>query len=136
MSRGGCTTWDGWAARSAAENRQLRTNLWQRGQYDGYLLYVDGEIAGWCQVGPRDRLDKLTQQVSLAPDPAAWAITCFMIAPAHRGQGHAAWLLDHVLSDLKAQGVTIVETFPRRGDDLEVDDPVERPGANVSGTRV
>ena len=71
-------TWEGWGDRSANENRALREKLFKQGEYDGYLLYVDDEPVGWCQVGPRDRLEKLVGQFSLAPDPSAWAITCFL----------------------------------------------------------
>ena len=116
------STWEGWSARTAPENRQLRKALWQRGHYDGYLLYIEDSVAGWCQAGRRDRLSKLTQQFALAPDPDVWAIICFLIAPIYRGQGHAAWLLDHVLRDLKKRGANIVEAFPRRGADLDIDD--------------
>jgi ribosomal protein S18 acetylase RimI-like enzyme len=115
-------TWDGWGERSAAENRQLRESLCARGEYDGYLLYVDDAPAGWCQAGLRDRLAKLAQQFALAPDPATWAITCFQIAPAYRRQGLAAFLLGEVLSDLRMRGVRRVEAFPKRGADLDADD--------------
>ena len=74
-------TWEGWGQRTADENLTLRESLFQLGEYDGYLLYVDGEPAGWCQCGPRDRLPKLLEEYRLEPDPEVWAITCFLIAP-------------------------------------------------------
>ena len=116
------SAWEGWSARTADDNRQLRRDLWQHGHYDGYLLYIDNAVAGWCQVGQRDRLSKLTRQFALAPDPDAWSITCFLIAPIHRGQGHATWLLNYILDDLKSRGVKTVEAFPRRGSDLDIHD--------------
>lgn len=112
-------TWEGWGERTAAENRAVRESLLDRGEYDGYLLYVDDEPAGWCQVGPRDRLPKLVGQFGLTPDAEAWAITCFLIAPAQRGQGLAGQLLRAVLADLRARGVRYVEAFPKRGADLD-----------------
>jgi GNAT superfamily N-acetyltransferase len=115
-------TWVGWGDRGAEQNRQLRDALCDQGEYDGYLLYVDGAPAGWCQAGPRDRLAKLAQQFDLAPDPAAWAITCFQIASTHRRQGLASFLLGEVLRDLRGRGVRRVEAFPKRGPDLEADD--------------
>jgi GNAT superfamily N-acetyltransferase len=122
-------TWEGWGARSTVENRQLRDSLCDRGEYDGYLLYVDDTPGGWCQAGPRDRIAKLARQFDLAPDPAAWAITCFQIAPAYRGQGLATFLLGEVLSDLRMRGVRRVEAFPKRGTDLDVDDLWNGPEA-------
>jgi len=115
-------TWAGWSDRGAEQNRQLREALCDQGEYDGYLLYADGAPAGWCQAGPRDRLTKLVRQLALAPDPAAWAITCFQIAPARRRQGLASFLLGEVLRDLRGRGVRRVEAFPKRGPSLEVDE--------------
>ena len=107
-------TWQGWGERSADDNRAFRQRLCQRGEYDGYLLYVDGQPAGWCQVGPRDRLSKLVTQFELAPAPDTWAVTCFFIAPAHRGRGLAAHLLARVIEDVRGRGAGRLEAFPRR----------------------
>jgi GNAT superfamily N-acetyltransferase len=104
------------------ENRALRKALCARGEYDGYLLYLDGAPAGWCQVGPRDRLEKLVQQLALSPDPDVVAITCFFIHPSHRRQGHASRLLREVLRDLRDRGVRRVEAYPKRGNGLDADD--------------
>jgi len=112
-------TWDGWGERTAGETRALRDRLCDQGQYDGYLLYVDDAPAGWCQVGPRDRLQKLCSQFAREPDPEVWAITCFTIAPPHRRQGLAGFMLSEVLDDLRTRGVKSVEAFPKRGEDLQ-----------------
>lgn len=115
-------TWDGWGERTAEENRTLRDRLFDRGEYDGYLLYADGIPAAWCQVGPRDRLEKLARQYGLAPDPGAWAVTCFQTAPAFRRRGLAARLLREVLADLPGRGARRVEAFPKRTTET---DPME-----------
>ena len=111
-------TWEGWGERAASENRSARETLFHQGTYDGYLLYMDGSPAGWCQCGPRDRLVKLIHQFDLDPDPGVWAITCFLIAPPYSGQGIARRLLEPVLQDLKSRGVQRVQAFPRRGPGL------------------
>jgi ribosomal protein S18 acetylase RimI-like enzyme len=115
-------TWDGWGERTGEENRSLREALFARGECDGYLLYADGEPAGWCQAGPRDRLRKLRAIHRLEPDPSAWAISCLAIPSARRRQGMARHLLEGVLADLRARGVRRVEAFPRRGADLPDDE--------------
>ena len=115
-------TWDGWGDRTAEANRRLRDELLDRGEYDGYLLYVDGVPAGWCQVGPRDRLAKLARQYRLEPDPTTWALSCIMIAPASRGKGLAAFLVQEGLRDLRARGVRRVEAYPKRGEGLDAAD--------------
>ncbi len=113
-------TWEGWGNRTAAQNRRLREELLDRGEYDGYLLYADGRPAAWCQAGPRDRLKKLTAQFGLAPDRSAWALTCFLVAPEFRRRGVCTHLLDAVLADLRTrEGVVRVEAFPKRGAGLD-----------------
>ena len=114
-------TWEGWGDRTSEENLALRNELFGQGVFDGYLAYQGGEPVGWCQVGPRDRLRKLVEQFDLAPDPAAWAITCFLVASRHRRRGVSRALLDGVLSDLPARGARRVEAFPRiDGDEDEL----------------
>jgi GNAT superfamily N-acetyltransferase len=108
-------SWDGWGDRTAHENLQLRNELLAEGEYDGYLLYLDREPVGWCQVGPRDRLEKLTRQFALDPDPDMWAITCFLIKPEVRREGLADYLLHQLLADLRIRGMRSVQAFPKRG---------------------
>jgi GNAT superfamily N-acetyltransferase len=106
-------TWDGFSARTAEENRTLRAELFRRGEFDGYVAYAGGEPVGWCQVGPRDRLAKLVAQYALPPDPACFAITCFLVIPPARRRGVARAMLAAVLADLRARGVARVEAYPR-----------------------
>ncbi len=108
-------SWDGWGERSAEQNRELRESLFAKGEYDGYLLYVDSMPAGWSQVGKRDRLEKLCKQHSLAPDPTVWAITCLTIVPEHRKKGLAHTFLGEIVADLRGQGVSRIQAFPKIG---------------------
>jgi GNAT superfamily N-acetyltransferase len=116
------STWEKWGSRTAQENRALREQLFDRGVYDGYLLYLDGKPAGWCQCSPRDQLTKLCQQYRLKSDPEVWAVTCLLIAPSYRGQGLAQKLLHGILKDLKRRGVRYIQGFPRRGENLTTED--------------
>ena len=113
-------TWEGWGRRSAEENQAFRDRLLEAGTFDGYLAY-DGDIAvGWCQALPRDRLLKIRIQFHLEPDPATWAIGCFLIHPEHRRRGVARRLLAEILNDLPGRGARRVEAYPKRvagGDD-------------------
>lgn len=107
-------TWEGWMQRTDDDNRKLRDSLFERGEYDGYLLYVDDKPIGWCQVGQRDRLNKLINQYKLELNPEIWAVTCFVIRPEFRNQGLASYMLKAILEDLRALGVNEVEAFPNR----------------------
>lgn len=115
-------TWDGWGARTRDENLEVREALFREGCVDGYLLYVDGRPAGWCQCGPRDELKKLVEGYRLPPDPSVHAVACFLLAPSHRRAGLARALLARVLDDLAARGVARVQAFPRRGEGLPDED--------------
>lgn len=109
-------TWEGWSDRTSEQNLDLRNQLLESGEYDGYLAYLGDVPVGWCQVGPRDRLAKLVKAFELAPDPDTWAITCFHIVPGARGKGVAGRMLQAVVGDLRTRGVRRVEGFPRRGE--------------------
>jgi GNAT superfamily N-acetyltransferase len=122
-------TWDGWAERSAEENTSLRHLLCTRGEWDGLLAYDAEHAVGWCQVGPRDRLGKLVAQLELDPDPSAWCVSCFLVAPSHRGRGVAAALLAAAIALARAEGAGRLEGYPREGGRLEEGEAWTGPGA-------
>lgn len=115
-------SWHGFSERTSEQNRELREELFASGELDGYLALARGEPVGWCQVGPRDRLAKLTAQFQLEPDPGAWAITCFKVLPSRRRQRVASRMLRAILADLPSRGARRVEAFPRR---TPTQDPTE-----------
>jgi GNAT superfamily N-acetyltransferase len=120
-----CVAWwvdsfAGWDARRAEDNCALRERVMDRGDYDGYLLYVESEPAAWCQCCPRHKLAHLERRLKLAPDLEAWAIGCLFVAPSRRGQGLARALLEGVIADLKRRAVPRLEAYPRRGSELDV----------------
>ena len=73
--------------RTAEQNLELRCALHADGSHDGLLAFVGATPVGWAQLGRRDRLPKLVSQLDLEPDPGAWAVTCLLVAPAHRRTG-------------------------------------------------
>lgn len=114
--------WESFPQRSAIRNRALRDELFAVGQYDGYLIYLDDEVAGWSQCGQRDRLPKLLSTYRLEPDPSTWAYTCFLLPEKWRGRNLGHEILRLSLQDLRQRGVRRVQGFPRRGADLEPED--------------
>jgi len=108
-------SWKGWLDRTADDNLKLRNAVFEREDYDGYLLYADDRPIGWCQCLQRDRLEKLRVSYKLDEDPDAWAITCFFIIPEYREMGLAHYFLAAILCDLKSKKVKYVQAFPRRG---------------------
>jgi GNAT superfamily N-acetyltransferase len=108
-------TWDGWVERTARQNAELRQRLCDDGRYDGLLAYDGDEPVGWCQLGPRGRLPKLARQLELEPDDPTWAVSCFLVAPSHRGRGVAGVLLDAAIATARAEGAARLEGYPRPG---------------------
>jgi len=115
-------TWEAWSNRTAEENRKMREQIFDSGIYDGYILYDGDKPIGWCQCCPRDLLFKLKIEYKLETDPDIYAITCFVIAPSYREIGLGHKFVELILSDLKELGVKYVQAFPRRGENLAVDD--------------
>ncbi len=115
-------TWDEYVAQSADEHRRVRDDLFDRGVHDGYLGYVDGAPVGWMQVGPRDDLPKIAETFSLTPDPATWAISCFLLLAPYRGQGLGRRLFGGALDELRGLGVAAVEGYPLHGTGHEAEE--------------
>lgn len=108
-------TWEGWGERTAAENARLRRQIFDAHVHDGYLIYSDGTLAGWCQAWKRDAFAKLAAQFGPASDDDAWMIGCLLVLPAFRDQGVARAALPLVLDDLQLRGARSVDAFPKRG---------------------
>jgi GNAT superfamily N-acetyltransferase len=108
-------TWDGWSERTAGENLEARRAVFARGVHDGYLLYADGALAGWCQAWKRDAFAKLAAQFGLAPDDGAWMIGCVLVLPEFRAKGVAAQALAQIVDDLKLRGARSIDAYPKRG---------------------
>jgi GNAT superfamily N-acetyltransferase len=80
----------------------------------GVLAYVDGAVAGWCAVAPREEFVRLARSRTLKPidDQRVWSVTCFFIGSQarRRGVGHA--LLRGALELAKQHGAKVIEGYP------------------------
>ena len=102
------------AARVAGRREQLE-GLVAADERPGLLAYAGDEAVGWVSVVPRPSLERIEP-----PDrpPAAldggpvWAVTCFVIRPAHRRQGIAGLLLEAAIDHARGEGAAIVEAYP------------------------
>lgn len=108
-------TWDGWSQRTAQENASLRRKLLSDGVHDGYLIYADGALAGWCQAWRRDAFAKLATQFGATSDNDAWMIGCVLILPDYRGRGVVGVALAQIVGDLRLRGARSVDAYPKRG---------------------
>lgn len=100
----------GRAGRKAAFREQVAA-----GREPGVLAFRGDEPVGWCAVEPRAAYPSLDRsKVSAARgDGAAWAITCFYIAPRHRRQGLMRRLIEAACAHAQARGAAAIEAWPR-----------------------
>jgi GNAT superfamily N-acetyltransferase len=80
----------------------------------GVLLYVDGEVAGWCSVAPRSSYRRLmnSRTIPWVDERDAWSIVCFVIRARFRGQGLMRPLLDGAVAWAERNGAEVVEGYP------------------------
>jgi len=121
--------WEDWLKRNPDENKKLREELLAAGEYDGFLIYDDEKVIGWCQVGAQDRFSKLLSQFTLTLDPKAWAITCFRVDSEYRRKGVASEMLRGVINKLGQKGVERVVAFPKIDVSLPSDEQWTGPKA-------
>lgn len=106
------------ATRGALES-DFREEI-DEGPPPGLIAYADGDPAGWVRIGPRLGQIRLLHTRGLdaasahdLDDEGVWALTCFSIARAHRGQGIMSALLDAAVDHARANEARVVEAYPR-----------------------
>ena len=90
----------------------------------GVLVYVDGEVAGWCSVAPRSTYRRLmnSRTIPFLDERDAWAIVCFVVRPGYRRQGLMHHLLEGAVAHAQKNGAEVVEGYPAEtgGDRVDV----------------
>ena len=107
---------------SAAENRRcLAEKQVKSGAIKGYLAYVDGKVAGWCNANTRAECTEcaggrrhLKPLVESDEDKGLKikSVFCFVVSPEYRRQGIAGALLDRVCEDAEKDGFDFLEAYP------------------------
>ena len=111
-------TWQGFGDRTSAENRIVREELFDKHIYDGYIVNIDDEPHGWCQVGKRDQFPLLLNKFALEPDAEVWAVTCMAIPECIQGFGFMHKILALIIEDLRSRGVKRLQAFPKADPNL------------------
>src|SRR2546426_10395822 len=103
---------------SKKRNRADKQALVRKGRSLAILVYEGKTPIGWCQYGIRDELPRIDARRTyrkVAPPVSAsklWRITCFFVAPKHRGHGVAKLALNAALRSIRDQGGGVVEAYP------------------------
>lgn len=122
-----CLSWrlpSGEFGRMSGEDREDRLReLVAAGPPPGLIAYVDGEPAGWCNVGPRGDMQRLVRSTTIHPvdDLPVWAVVCFVVRTGYRRQGLAEELLHEAVAFAAGHGAPALEGYP-----------VETGGARIS----
>jgi GNAT superfamily N-acetyltransferase len=100
--------------RKGEPNKRAMKNLVGKGETVGLLVYVDGTVAGWCALSPRERYTRLSTSRVLKPldDTPVWSIPCFFVARPFRNKGLLGELLRGAIAFARAKGARVLEAYP------------------------
>ena len=105
------------ALKTVAEGRAQADELITCGRMQGFLAYVDGQPAAWCNAAPRPTIASLHRDPALAVDDAEHigSIVCFVTAAPYRRHGLARRLLNAAIERFRARGLAYAEAYPSSG---------------------
>lgn len=110
-------------SRGRANRADLKA-LVAAGKSPGLIAYRGKVPVGWVSLGPREEFARLKRSPVMKPvdDRPVWSIVCFVVPPAHRGQGVGTALLRGAIAYARRHGAKLVEAYPvdkptRSGDD-------------------
>ena len=106
---------------TAEQNRNASKNMILSNNMHGFLAYKDEKPIAWCNVNMKEKFSQsmLGERIVNASDGKIASIVCFLVAPGYRRQGLARSLLQAACSEYKSIKSTIIEAYPRKGDQTE-----------------
>lgn len=118
---------------TTSDHKAALKELLDGGQVPGLLLYGDGQVMGWCGMGPRETFLALERSrvFKRVDEQTVWSIVCFFVAPPFRRKGIMRHLLTGALAYSQDQGARIVEGYPR---DPEASLPSSRGYRGIAST--
>lgn len=100
--------------RDAAKNKADFKAVVMKGPPPGVLAFVDGAVAGWCQVTPRESIPAIerSRMSARVDDEPVWSVSCFFIRSGYRGRGVMTALIDGAIEYAKKERAKILEAYP------------------------
>jgi GNAT superfamily N-acetyltransferase len=107
-----------------AERPAALKSLCEREVAPGVLAYLDGQVVGWCALGPRAEMGRLqrSRTIPAVDGTPVWSIVCFVVRSGFRRRGVAGALLDGAIAYAAEHGATVLESYP-----------IDTEGGRVSG---
>ncbi len=93
-----------------SSKREYAKWLIENNKMNGYVVYENGKVTGWCNVGPKQNYPKLMEKGQKYDGTKS--IVCFMIEARHRGKGIARAILQRIIEDSKKDGTRKIEAYP------------------------
>lgn len=113
----------GYTEFDADARRKYAVEYVKSGIIKGYLAYINGQVAGWCNVNDKKDCHKcfgnffIYGNTKIAEDDSKiLSLFCFTVAPDFRGKHIATMLLNRVIDDAKKRGYDYIEGYPEKGE--------------------
>ena len=91
--------------------REYAQWLIKNGYMNGYLVYNDKKVVGWCNVGDKENYPRVSGRRGEGSEGIK-SILCFVIQKEYRRQGIARRLVKRVIKDSKKDGTKVIEAYP------------------------
>jgi hypothetical protein len=94
-------------------NRKAMKALVDGGIVPGIMAYLNGKVAGWVSIAPREDFASLERSPKLkrVDDRPVWSIVCFYAPGTVRG-GMMSVLIEGAVDHARGQGACTVEAYP------------------------
>jgi GNAT superfamily N-acetyltransferase len=96
-----------WDHESEQNNRAQAIEYINGGLLKGYLAYIDGKVAGWCNANDKYNYAALASDPEICEpgetEKKVLSVVCFLVAPAFRGKGIATQLLERACADANSR---------------------------------
>jgi len=86
------------------------------GRIQGYLVYRDGKVIGWCQAKDKTGYHYLRDEVHPSDNPKGevLSISCLVMEEEYQNQGIASVLVDYIAGEAGNRGYKRLEAYPNR----------------------
>jgi GNAT superfamily N-acetyltransferase len=91
--------------------REYAQWLIEKGYMQGYVVYENKKVIGWCNVGDKWAYSRLTNGLGVKEEGVK-SIVCFVIQKEYRRQGIARKIVKRIIKDSKEDGTKVIEAYP------------------------
>jgi GNAT superfamily N-acetyltransferase len=90
--------------------REYARWLIENGKMNGYLVYEDEKVVGWCNADSKENYTRIYEEEDKGKKIKS--IVCFLIQKDYRGRRIARKILKEIVNDSMQDGTTHLEAYP------------------------